>query len=94
MTTLGRASFLAGSSGFFAADVEVFVLNEENVGLSKLLSDAQQQTISTFVGRPMTDFELCYRASEHGYNGYAFHKKCDFKSPTFSVIRTATGMIL
>lgn len=87
----GRSSFLAGSTGFLVDDVEVFVLPVSSTSASTLLSQSQQSQITTFVGRQFSDFSLCYRASEHGYHGYAFHKKCDFKSPTITVIRTHAG---
>lgn len=81
----------AGSTGFNVIDVEVFVVQQQNLGESNMLTNSHLQQLQTFINRPLSDFDLCYRASEHGYNGFAFHKKCDFKSPTVTIIKSSKG---
>ncbi len=38
-------------------------------------------------------WKLLYRASEHEYRSYSFHKYCDDKGPTFVVIKSSGGWI-
>ncbi len=38
-------------------------------------------------------WRLIYRASEHGYTSYSFHKYCDDKGPTLIVIKSDGGWI-
>ena len=39
------------------------------------------------------DWKLLYRASQHGYRAYSFHKYCDDKGPTLMVIKNSGGWI-
>ena len=34
-----------------------------------------------------TTWNLCWRASQHGWAASVFHKRCDFKGPTVTIIR-------
>ena len=38
-------------------------------------------------------WKMLYRASEHEYTGYSFHKYCDDKGPTLIVIKSSGGWI-
>ena len=36
---------------------------------------------------PAQTCDLCWRASQHGWESTEFHKRCDFKGPTVTIIR-------
>ena len=36
---------------------------------------------------PGKEWEMCYRGSEHGFSGSAFHSLCDYKGPTVTIVR-------
>ena len=41
-----------------------------------------------------TKIERIYRASEHGFSAKEFHKKCDNKGPTLTLVRTEFGKVI
>ena len=43
---------------------------------------------------PIFQFNLLFRASEHSFSAYAFHKYCDGKKNTLVLLRTRYGKIL
>ena len=36
---------------------------------------------------PAKTWNLCWRASQHGWASTEFHKRCDFKGPTVTIIK-------
>ena len=38
---------------------------------------------------PAQTWHLCWRASQHGWAGSEFHKRCDSKGPTVTIIEVA-----
>jgi hypothetical protein len=53
---------------------------------SILLSHFQQCTLSQWVPK-VKEWELLYRASRDGFSGLSFHNRCNFKGPTYSIIK-------
>ncbi|KAG2373410.1 hypothetical protein C9374_012149 [Naegleria lovaniensis] len=69
--------------------------------ISSLLSQEQFLQILEWIneqgkiGKDLSEREwlVLYRGSKDGFNGKAFHQKCDGKGPTFTVIKTDKGFM-
>jgi len=55
----------------------------------RLLNAAQQITLNEFYGVPNQKWKLLYRASRDGFSPSTFHKLCDDKGATMTVIKSS-----
>lgn len=62
---------------------------------SEILIDSEQkQLLFKLCGiKPVEIWRLVYRGSRDGFNGLDFHKNCDNRSKTLTIIRTTNGCI-
>jgi hypothetical protein len=56
---------------------------------SEILNQQQNYTVQleTWLG-DVKSWKLCYRATENGWAASTFHKLCDSKKPTVTIIRS------
>ncbi|XP_060082945.1 interferon-induced protein 44-like [Ylistrum balloti] len=57
------------------------------------LSDQDKETFQRFIGEGFKDFEKLYSFKEDGSNADVFHKKCDNRGPTVTVIYDSLGQV-
>jgi hypothetical protein len=63
---------------------------------SKILTDSEHQTLCRFVGEGKVtapELKLLYRASRDGFDATDFHRLCDGKGPTVTVLQTPSGSV-
>lgn len=87
----GRYSALTGALQFTLADVEVYVLDPIPTK-TILLNETEKSLVSTWVGQNVDNLQVCYRMTHHGGVSSVFHKKCDGKGPTLTVIKAQSGL--
>ncbi|CAF1409074.1 unnamed protein product, partial [Didymodactylos carnosus] len=56
-----------------------------------LLSPEYQQKLNDFYGNPKQKWKLIYKAARDGFKPEDFHKLCDNKGPTMSLLQSAKG---
>ena len=63
---------------------------------SKLLEDKQIDTLIKLLpnSETMNELKLIFRATDDGFDCKSFHKKCDKKSPLFSIVKTRDNWII
>ncbi|CAF4149393.1 unnamed protein product [Rotaria sp. Silwood2] len=62
-------------------------------GSTLLESYEHKQKLNEFYGNPDQQWELIYKATRDGFSTEAFHKKCDKKGPTMTIIKSAKKFI-
>jgi hypothetical protein len=60
---------------------------------TKILSSKHQEQLNQFFSNDNQQWQLIYCASRDGYTSTAFHKLCDGRCPTMTVIRSKNGFI-
>lgn len=60
---------------------------------SVILNTTQKQQVSEMIGIPFSGLKNCYRMSQHGGVPQVFHKKCGFRGPTVTVVKSQYGTI-
>jgi hypothetical protein len=55
------------------------------------LTIEQQQKLNEFYGKNEAQWQLIYKATEDGFAAIDFHRQCDGKSPTMTIIKSKTG---
>ncbi len=71
--------------------VHVTVTND-----SKVLTDSEYQTLRRFVGEDQwkeLELKLLYRGSRDGFAAADFHRLCDGKGPTLTIVQTPQGWV-
>mmetsp|Transcript_6652 Transcript_6652/g.9667 ORF Transcript_6652/g.9667 Transcript_6652/m.9667 type:complete len:591 (+) Transcript_6652:40-1812(+) len=58
-----------------------------------VLSHLDQYQLSYWMGQPKMRWKLLYRGSRDGFAASAFHKSCDNKGPTFTIIQTPNNCV-
>jgi len=58
-------------------------------GTTLLESYEHKEKLNEFYGKPDQQWELIYKASRDGFSLDVFHKKCDGKGPTMTIIQSA-----
>jgi hypothetical protein len=58
-------------------------------GTTLLESYEHKQKLNEFYGKPDQQWELIYKATRDGFSVDTFHKKCDGKGPTITIIQSA-----
>jgi hypothetical protein len=53
-----------------------------------LLQPEQKVKLNEFYGKTIQRWELIYKASRDGFDGNAFHSRCNNKGPTMTIIRS------
>lgn len=62
-------------------------------GTTLLESYEHKQKLNEFYGKADQQWELIYKATRDGFSLEAFHKKCDGKGPTMTIIQSARKFI-
>ena len=57
-----------------------------------ILDNEYDEYLKEWIGNDFT-WKLLYRSSEHGYTTSSFHKYCDNKGPTLTIIKSEAGWI-
>lgn len=52
------------------------------------------ETLTNLLFKESVKYELLYRASQHGFSPYTFHKKCDEAGSTLTVASLRSGLII
>ena len=96
-------NYLAGSVYFNIEDYEVFVVSTTtNAMQSKITTSSDTQSITTWVQAAVAafknkalTFKRCYSMKESGDGGTVagFHKACDGKGPTVTVVKAKGGAV-
>jgi hypothetical protein len=63
---------------------------------SKILTESEHQTLRRFVGEGKAkspELKLLYRGSRDGFAAADFHRLCDGKGPTLTVVQTPQGWV-
>jgi len=60
---------------------------------SKIMLDAEQISFQTLTGLGNKSFSLLWRGSRDGFDAAAFHRLCDGKANTVTVIKNTNGFI-
>ncbi len=55
---------------------------------SQIIRTGDWNFLVEYINVPNCRFELIFRASRDGFNGQAFHSKCDNKGPTLVIIKS------
>ncbi|CAF3730283.1 unnamed protein product [Adineta steineri] len=56
-----------------------------------LLTIEQQQKLNEFLGENEAQWDLVYKAKRDGFRGVDFHRQCDEKGPTMTIIKSKAG---
>ncbi|CAF3340288.1 unnamed protein product [Rotaria socialis] len=56
-----------------------------------LLTVEQQQKLNEFYGKDDAQWQLIYKAKRDGFAGKDFHRQCDDKGPTMTIIKSKSG---
>ncbi|UJR21877.1 hypothetical protein I4U23_024950 [Adineta vaga] len=68
------------------------VLNKDFFhGDGTLLSYEQQAKLNEFYGKETQKWSLLYKATRDGFSSVAFHKYCDHRGPTMTIIQSKPG---
>eukprot|EP00479_Gromia_sphaerica_P004896 TRINITY_DN157_c0_g2_i1.p1 TRINITY_DN157_c0_g2~~TRINITY_DN157_c0_g2_i1.p1 ORF type:complete len:101 (-),score=14.73 TRINITY_DN157_c0_g2_i1:3-305(-) len=54
---------------------------------STLLKEASETKLAEFMGGNVKHVEILYKATQHGFGASDFHRQCDNKGPTVTVIK-------
>jgi hypothetical protein len=56
-----------------------------------LLTLEQQQKLNEFYGKNEAQWQLLYKAKRDGFRAKDFHRQCDGKGPTMTIIKSQAG---
>ncbi|CAF3900610.1 unnamed protein product [Adineta steineri] len=81
---------LVMEANFFRLQKLINLLAKPTFPGSTLLENYEhKEKLNEFYGKPDQQWELIYKASRDGFTNDAFHKKCDGKGPTITIIQSA-----
>ena len=68
--------------------IEVKDLWQIRIDDSKIIDHDGFIKLTNFMLEPCKEFQLLYRASENQFSAHKFHKKCDGKKDTLTLLET------
>ncbi|CDW72676.1 UNKNOWN [Stylonychia lemnae] len=89
----GRIMFSSDKSKNNQFDYIKQQLSPQLLADSKILNQTNLPFVQSLIDKEYSISTLCYRGTENGFTSQNFHQKCDYKGPTLTIIKTATGRV-